>query len=350
MSNLDAVSVTPERWDQFVQSHVNAHILQTSLWGDLKARFGWEVERIGLSAHGSLVAGAQILYRRLPAGIGRLAYIPRGPLVDWQAPSQTRATLEAVERAARARGAIAITFEPELCDNPAHSKLLQGLGFRSAPLTVQPRRTLIVDITPDEDTILAGMKSKTRYNVRLAARKGVTVRTAEAADLATFNALMATTGERDAFGVHTPEYYQLAYELFVPRGWARLLLAEIEGEAVAAVMIFAIRDRSWYFYGASGDAHREKMPTYLLQWEGMRWARSLGCTSYDLWGVPDADEATLEGEFSGRSDGLWGVYRFKRGFGGTLVRTVGAWDHVCSPLRYGLYRALMAARRQARPA
>ena len=107
-----------------------------------------------------------------------------------------------------------------------------------------------------------------------------------------FNALMATTGERDAFGVHTPEYYQLAYELFVPRGWARLLLAEIEGEAVAAVMIFAIRDHSWYFYGASGDAHREKMPTYLLQWEGMRWARSLGCTSYDLWGVPDADEAT----------------------------------------------------------
>jgi peptidoglycan pentaglycine glycine transferase (the first glycine) len=188
------------------------------------------------------------------------------------------------------------------------------------------------------------MKSKTRYNVRLAGRKGVVVREASEADLPAFHALMAITAARDRFGVHTPAYYEAAYRLFVPQDRARLLLAEVEGEPVAALMVFALPPRAWYFYGASGDAHRNKMPTYLLQWEAMRWARSLGCTAYDLWGVPDADEDRLEAEFKGRADGLWGVYRFKRGFGGRLVRSVGAWDRVYAPLRYRLYRWMLTAR------
>lgn len=80
------------------------------------------------------------------------------------------------------------------------------------------------------------------------------------------------------------------------------------------------------------------MPTYLLQWEAMRWAKEQGCREYDLWGVPDTDEETLETGFSDRSDGLWGVYRFKRGFGGTLMRSAGAWDHPYIPLIYPFYR------------
>jgi lipid II:glycine glycyltransferase (peptidoglycan interpeptide bridge formation enzyme) len=191
-----------------------------------------------------------------------------------------------------------------------------------------------VDISPDEDAILATMKSKTRYNVRLASRKGVTVREASEADLPAFHTLMAATAARDDFGVHAPAYYEAAYRLFVPRGWARLLLAEVEGEPAAALMVFTLLPRAWYFYGASSNAHREKMPTYLLQWEAMRWAKSLGCTTYDLWGVPDEDREKLEAEFTQRRDGLWGVYRFKRGFGGELVRSVGAWDRVYAPVRY----------------
>jgi lipid II:glycine glycyltransferase (peptidoglycan interpeptide bridge formation enzyme) len=170
------------------------------------------------------------------------------------------------------------------------------------------------------------------------------VREGDEDDVSTFNDLLAATADRADFGIHPPAYYKAAYQLFAPRDWARLLLAEVEGQAVAGLMVFALPPRSWYFYGASISAHREKMPTYLLQWEAMRWAKSLGCTTYDLWGVPDEDRETLEGQFVERSDGLWGVYRFKRGFGGELVRTVGTWDRVHAPLRYQLYKGALALR------
>jgi peptidoglycan pentaglycine glycine transferase (the first glycine) len=174
--------------------------------------------------------------------------------------------------------------------------------------------------------------------VRLASRKGVTVREATDADLPAFHALVEATGERNEFGVHVPAYYDAMYRLFVSRGWGRLLLAEVENEPVAGVLVLALPPRSWYLHGASGDAHREKMPTYLLQWEAMCWAKSLGCTTYDLYGVPDEDKEMLEAQFTQRSDGLWGVYRFKRGFGGKLVRSLGTWDRIYAPLRYRLYR------------
>jgi lipid II:glycine glycyltransferase (peptidoglycan interpeptide bridge formation enzyme) len=268
-------------------------------------------------------------------------------LVDWGDEEQVVALLASLDSAARSQGAIALMVEPDLADEAAHRERLHALGFCPSPFgSLQPRRTIVVDVSPDEDVILAAMKSKTRYNVRLAARRGVTVREAGEADLPAFHALMAATAARDSFGVHTPSYYEAAYRLFVPGGWARLLLAEVTGESVAALMVFALPPRAWYFYGASGDAHREKMPTYLLQWEAMRWARSLGCTTYDLYGVPDEDEETLEAEFTRRRDGLWGVYRFKRGFGGRLVRSVGAWDRVYAPVRYRLYRWALEARKR----
>lgn len=339
-------SVALDTWDTFVTEHPNKHILQTTPWGALKSQFDWSEQRVGLAHEDRLVAGAQMLTRRLPAGLGRLAYVPKGPLVDWENEAQVTTMVIALDRAARAQGAIALTIEPNLPDESTHREWLHTLGFGPSPLdSVQPRRTIVVDIAPDEDTILAAMKQKTRYNVRLAGRKGVTVREATEADLPAFHALMAVTGARDAFGVHTPAYYEAAYHLFAPRGWARLLLAEVEKTSVAAVMVFALPPRSWYFYGASSDEHREKMPTYLLQWEAIRWAKSLGCTTYDLYGVPDRDEESLEAQFAQRSDGLWGVYRFKRGFGGNLVRSVGAWDQVYAPVRYWLYRTALSMRR-----
>jgi lipid II:glycine glycyltransferase (peptidoglycan interpeptide bridge formation enzyme) len=102
-------------------------------------------------------------------------------------------------------------------------------------------------------------------------------------------------------------------------------------------MVFAHGPRAWYLYGASSDEYREAMPTYLLQWEAMRWAMRCGCREYDLWGVPDAGENELEAGFTTRSDGLWGVYRFKRGFGGELRRSPGPWDRVYRPELYWLY-------------
>jgi lipid II:glycine glycyltransferase (peptidoglycan interpeptide bridge formation enzyme) len=109
-------------------------------------------------------------------------------------------------------------------------------------------------------------------------------------------------------------------------------------------MLFILGTQAWYFYGGSSNEERNRMPTYLLQWEAMRWAKAHGATSYDLWGVPDEDEETLEGNFETRHDGLWGVYRFKRGFGGKLIREPHALDRVYSPLLYKAYQAFMSRR------
>jgi lipid II:glycine glycyltransferase (peptidoglycan interpeptide bridge formation enzyme) len=188
------------------------------------------------------------------------------------------------------------------------------------------------------------MKQKTRYNIRLADRKGVTVQ--PWTDLRAFAAMTLETAERDQFGAHSHAYFQRAYDIFRPSAGCEIFVAEVEGEPVAAMMVFARGQRAWYFYGASLSIHREKMPTYLLQWEAMRWAKARGCTSYDLWGIPDADEKTLEDQFTSRSDGLWGVYRFKRGFGGQILRSIGAWDLPYNPLLSWVYQLALRLRGQ----
>jgi peptidoglycan pentaglycine glycine transferase (the first glycine) len=339
MPPLQAIIPTSEAWDAFVAGLPRAHLLQTTPWGELKSHYGWSVERIALTASSrTIVAGAQILYRRLPFRLGKLAYIPKGPLINWQDAEATAQLVIALDRAARARGALAVIIEPDLSDAPEHSAFLGQAGFVPGAVTVQPRNTLLVDITADETHILAAMKSKTRYNIRFAARKGVTVRQGMAADVESFNRLMAMTGERNRFGVRSPDYYRAAFELFDPAGWVGLFLAEYQDEPLGGLMAYALGNTAWYFYGASSNTHRNLMAPYATQWAAIRWAKAKGCTTYDLWGVPDEDEATLESQFDQRQDGLWGVYRFKRGFGGRLARSVGAWDRVYSPLRYRLYR------------
>jgi len=207
---------------------------------------------------------------------------------------------------------------------------------------IQPRSTLVVDLRPSEDEILARMKPKCRYNIRLASKKGVTVSTWT--DLGAFHQMMQQTGRRDSFGVHSLSYYQRAFDEFHPIGANELLVAQHRDQPLAALMVFGRGQRAWYLYGGSTDAERDRMPNYLLQWEAMRWSRQKGCTQYDLWGVPDEDEEKLEAEFTGRSDGLWGVYRFKRGFGGELRRAAQPLVRIYRPLLYRLY--LLMARRQ----
>jgi lipid II:glycine glycyltransferase (peptidoglycan interpeptide bridge formation enzyme) len=195
----------------------------------------------------------------------------------------------------------------------------------------------VVDLDRPEDEILGGMKSKTRYNIRLAARKDVLVKELESVD--PFYQMLERTADRSEFGIHQKDYYRKVYELFEPQNACQLFLAEYQEIPLASIMVFQRGKRSWYFYGASAPVHRDRMPTYLVQWEAMRWARKQGCTSYDLWGVPDYSQETLEEQFLERQEGLWGVYRFKRGFGGALKRAAGPWDRIYKPVLYKAYQA-----------
>jgi lipid II:glycine glycyltransferase (peptidoglycan interpeptide bridge formation enzyme) len=323
-----------EEWDDFLADHPNAHLLQTAAWGELKASFGWRVARLA-----SRGAGAQILFRRLPFGPS-LAYIPKGPLGRWLPD-----LLPDIEEACRQHGAFVLKVEP---DDEGRSKWVEDLseyGFQPSKHAIQPRQTIVVDLEAAEDEILARMHKKTRYNIRLAARKEVLVR--PWTDIDGFGQMMEVTGERDSFGVHSTDYYRRAYELFSPRGECELFVAEYRGRPLGAVMVFAHGERAWYLYGASNNLERNRMPNYLLQWEAMRWARSKGCTSYDMWGIPDADPETLESEFPSRSNGLWGVYRFKRGFGGRPVHSTGIWDRPFSAVLHGIYRFLTSILRNS---
>ena len=341
-------------WEDFVARHPAGHLLQTWAWGELKSRFGWQAVRLGIGDGKRAVAGAQVLLRALPGG-WHIAYVPKGPLVDWADATQVGALLADLHRLCRARRCIFLKIEPPLEDEAAARDVIPSHGFRPRAPSVQPPRTILVDLLPQEQAILAAMKQKTRYNIHLAARKGVTVREGNADDLPAFQRLTQVTGQRDHFGIHDAHYYRVAYDLFAPQR-AALLLAEVEGEPVAGLMAFQHGQTAYYLFGASSGVHRECMPAYLLQWQAMRWARARGCRYYDLWGIPDADEEALEAKFAApglkaarRADttGLWGVYRFKRGFGGRVCRSVGAFDYVYSRPFYWAYRLLSSVRRGA---
>lgn len=333
---MEVREVDARIWMAFLESHPEAHVLQTAPWGDLKASFGWRARRLLLIGQGERRAGLQVLIRPLPPGFSIL-YVPKGPVGDWQRPEIFRMLLAALDRLARETRALWLRIEPDVLEGELQLDLT-ALGFRPAS-PIQPRRTILVSLEGGEEALLQAMHPKTRYNIRLAERKGVQVREARPEDLPLFYQLLQQTAARDRFAIHTFDYYRAAYERFVPR-LACLWLAFYEEEAIAALMAFAWGERAWYFYGASGDRHREKMPAYALQWAAMRWARARGCRWYDLWGIPDEDPEVLEAQFTTRRDGLWGVYRFKRGFGGRVVRWAGAFDRVYSPLLYRFLQRL----------
>ncbi|MEZ4676007.1 MAG: peptidoglycan bridge formation glycyltransferase FemA/FemB family protein [Caldilineaceae bacterium] len=351
--------LAPDNWDAFVLAHPHGHLLQTSAWGNLKARFGWRDGGVALfDDNNQVCAGALLLYRRV--GPLTLAYAPKGPLTDWHDHTLTAELLLQLRETAGRAGAALLKIEPDLPDTPTNRALLRSYGLQPSAQTVQPRSTVLLDITGADDAILGAMKSKWRYNIRLANRKDVTVREAANDDLAAIHELMQITGERDGFAVHNADYYTTAYQLFVPRHGV-YLLAEYAGQPLAAIVVCAVGKTAYYLWGASSDRERNRMPNHALQWAGIQWAKSRGATDYDFWGIPDALGKVALGLRNGDGSGtpsddlplnleelpageLWGVYRFKQGFGGRVVRTVGAWDLPIDPLGYRFYIGGLAVR------
>jgi peptidoglycan pentaglycine glycine transferase (the first glycine) len=334
--------LTRDEWDVFLSKHSQAHILQSAAWGDLKSEFGWDVFRIYYGE-----AAAQILIRKLAFGF-KLAYLPKGPVGsdhlfddshggdEQEKHEDIDRLMQEIDSLCRSQRCAFLKIEPDSWEVTPHSQNREiPDGFRFSQHAIQPPRTVVLDVRGSEEQVLERMKQKTRYNIRLASKKGVTVH--PSTDITTFRNILDITSQRDGFGVHSNNYYARAFELFHSNGNCELLMAEHDGQSLAGLMLFTRGKRAWYFYGGSSEIKRDLMPNYLLQWEAIRWARSHGCTEYDLWGVPDFDEQTLEDNFLKRSDGLWGVYRFKRGFGGKVLRSMGPFDRVYNEPIYRLY-------------
>jgi lipid II:glycine glycyltransferase (peptidoglycan interpeptide bridge formation enzyme) len=274
--------------------------------------------------------------RALPLG-QRAAYLPRGPVCDWQDEQVSWALRNALDRAARAQRAIALTYEPHHLPTEEVLARLAWLGLRPAR-PVQPRSTIVVDLQASPADLAARQKPKTRYNTRLAARRGVRVTPAEdAGEVRAWCELMALTAARDRFTAYPAAYYLDVWRSLRAAGRGTLFLARHEGRLLAGILVAAFGAEAIYLHGASGNEERHLMPNNLLQWEAMLWAREQGARRYDMWGIPDTDAA---------DEPLRGVARFKVGWGGEVVRYAGAFDRVYRPRRYRLWTDVLPRARQ----
>ncbi len=329
---------SPAEWDDALATLPAAHVLQTWEWGEFKSRYGWRPARyLWRGPDGLPCAAASTLTRRLGRSSLAVMYVPKGPVLDYGNPARLEEILAYLEDTARRERALFVKIDPDVQAESAVGKAvvaaLRSRGWQPSAEQIQFCNTMLLDLDRSPDDLLAALKSKWRYNVRLATRKGVTVRSGGLADLPLLYRMYAETAARDGFIIRAEDYYRDAWGSFVEAGLAQPLIAEVEGEPVAMVILFRFAGRAWYMYGASRAVHRARMPNHLLQWEAMRWAQGQGCTVYDMWGAPDELSA---------DDPLWGVYRFKSGFGGRFVRHIGAWDFPVSRPGYWLYS-------QARP-
>ena len=372
-------------WNSMISRLPNPHFLQTFEWAQVKAKYGWSplyaiwTDDGNLSVYkdtdhwsldsGHCVAAALILKRQILRNgfAARLSilYSPKGPLLDWTNEALRNRVLNDLQSFAKKQGAIFLKVDPDVVLGtgvPASEeeavdvngqlvmKELTRRGWEYASDQIQFKNTVLIDLNPTEEEMLARMKQKTRYNVRLAEKKGVVIRVGTKDDLPMLYKMYAETSVRDGFVIRDEGYYKTVWEMFMGSQVDKLaslqvetfqpldvptcepLIAEVEGEPVAAIFIFYFASRAYYVYGMSRDAHREKMPTYLLQWEAMKRAKIKGCTVFDLGGAPDVFD---------ESDSMWGVYRFKEGLGGKVVRTLGAWDFAPTPLWYKLYSEII---------
>ncbi len=357
------VSPAADVWDAFVQQHPQGHLLQHAAWGTLKASAGWQVQRIAVLGPApttppaaQLMAGAQVLLR-VRYGVS-VAYVPRGPLFSGD-PEADALLLHALRQLARRHRAIYLRLEPNLLEtDPAANALHTLLLLHSYTPTdpIQPRSSVHVDLRPPPTTLFASFSKGHRADIRRAERQGVQVRVGTADDLPAFYAIMQATSQRAAFGIHSAAYYRQAWELFQPR--ACLLLAtraDDPAQVVAAHLVFADALRGYYLYSGATEAGLKSGANHLLEWHALQWAQQQGCSSYDLWGVPDAlgqaahlpdHPATAAAraalEAAAQDDPLIGVYRFKKGFGGQVVRYLPAYDLI---LLAPLYRAVGRLRR-----
>jgi lipid II:glycine glycyltransferase (peptidoglycan interpeptide bridge formation enzyme) len=339
MNTEDSIRVSPVSLREL---DGNDEPLQTGYWARFKERFGWTAHPISAHVEGNTL---RLLFLTRKIAASRvLAYVPFGPAYE---PTEKRETyLKALAGAALPllpKGTFAVRF-----DLPWHrcglgnfpGALSAEVCLRKAAMDIQPASTVILDIRGAEQEIMDRMKHKTRYNIRLAFRKGIEIEEHGEEGLETWYGLHEETGVRDRIAVHSLEYYRCLFRLVEEYGEGapdyRILLAAHEGEILAGIIAAFRGKRAWYPYGASSRRKRNYMPTYALQWRAIQMARERGCESYDLYGISPSDD---------RSHPLGGLFRFKVGFGGTILNRPGCYDAVLERLPYFLFRKAEILRR-----
>lgn len=296
------------------------HPMQSWAWGEFRRSDRVEVIRLGEYEKKKLISGYQITFHGLPRLPWKIGYCPKSGGLD-------KKMLKVIKEEAKKQKVIMVKFEPSV---RANLKFGRKLGLvKGRPLFT--KNTFWLDLTKNEEGLLAGMKAKTRYNIRLAAKKGVVV--LEDSSNSGFNdywKLMKETTSRQAFYAHNRAYHLKMWQEMKKAGQAHLLKAVYKKEVLAVWIVFILNDVLYYPYGASSRKHRELMVNNLLAWEVIKFGKKKGCKLFDMWGSL--------GKNPDKNDPWYGFHKFKEGYGGELVEFVGSWDLVISPVLYWLYR------------
>jgi lipid II:glycine glycyltransferase (peptidoglycan interpeptide bridge formation enzyme) len=311
-------TVDPQAWDAELAAMPNPHLLQSFRWGELQSRFGWEVHRRHVEVDGRQVPVSVLVTPTLVPG-GTRGYVAKGPALTAE---RIKGSLEPLAALAQELELAFITIEPEI-----EAGWTPPEAWHPATAT-QPEHTAIVDLQPETEAILASFKPKTRYNVRVAERKGVAVE--ESDDIAAFAELAEMTSARHRIQLAGEPYYRAVHELLGGDGSCRIYLARHAGQALAGIMVLRFAGRATYLFGASAAHGRNLMPAYLLHWHAIQEMRKLGDKEYDLWGMPPEDQP---------GHPLSGLWQFKSGFGGRFVSYAGAFDF---PVNVTVWRTHLA--------
>ena len=331
--------------------------LQSGFWGSFKARFGWNARSFELVWKSENRRSLLVIRRRLGPLIS-LAYVPWGPELPEDFPSDPEARNLALEELAEAlkayltRDTAFIRFDP-----PWYS---EGVGtpppelappFVRAAADIQAPDTVLVSLEGSKDEILGRMKNKWRYSSRLALKRGVVIRRPDEKGLAIFYSLLKETARRDGISIHNMEYYQTLFshcreygennsrEHGSPAPTLHLYTAEHERDTLAAIVVLFRGKEAIYLYGASSEKKRNLMASYALQVKAMEDAKEMGCTEYDLFGIPPKEDP---------SHPMAGLYRFKTGFGGRIIHRPGSWDYPYRPFLMKLFNFLESLRKKLR--
>ena len=307
--------------------------MQAYEWGEFRELTGVKVVRKGVFEGQKLVTPIQLTIHRVPKLNLSLGYFPKGPMPD-------EVQLKVLEQIGKENNCVYIKLEPNVEKGNAFQEIDKFLTSRGCqkgrPLFT--KYSFSLDLKPEETALLANMHPKTRYNIRLAERKGVKIKldNSEASFEQFLKLLFQETVKRQGFYAHTPDYFKKMWQVLKPAGIAQVLRAEYEGKTLSAFLCFVFNKKIYYPYGASTREFKELMAPNLLMWEVIRWGKKLNCTTLDMWGAL--------GPNPNKKDPWYGFHRFKQGYGASLVEFIGSYDLVLKQGQYRLLRVLEEGR------
>lgn len=335
-----------DQWNAYVSQQTYVHLMQSYEWGELNQYLGVRVYRLGALQDGKLVGVMQLHVVAIPIPVLHINYLYciRGPVVEDPNSPAIPGLLKQAQAIARKEHAVVLRLDLNIPDDDPHldewQQSYQRLGFKPNAHTGVSRRSWVLDLRPSAEQLLADFKMTWRQNVRVSERKGVIIREIENdADFDTYYDILKETGERDDFFIHNREYHKEIYNKYKSHGQAVIFLAEHEGEPLATKFLIRMGDWCWDMFGGSLNKKRNLKPTYLIQYRCFLWAKEQGCSFFDFRAIPNILEPGQE---------MYGVYEFKKGFGGFSRMVINTFDYVYNPILYKAWNSLIEYRRALR--